>query len=462
MIPVFPGCRSRSVSILIGCLVLLAAVSAIWPVYRAFLNIEIIGNEGWNAYYDDAAMGSAPLYPSPRLLITNNYPPLSFYIVGAFGRLTGDTILAGRLLSLAAVGVIGAAVALAIKRLGGNTAAATIGAAYFVATMCRFFTIYVGMNDPHLLGLAVMTMAFVAFLRAMDRDRGYAGPILLMVAAGFIKHTLIVLPLVSMVWLGIQRPRQMVKCGLLAGCAIVVGFVICFAAYGPDFFTNLTTPRIYSWKHAVGATGHLQWVVVGLLAWLYVGFTRRKNPEVRLCSLIIVFALVIFFVQKTGEGVSYNAEFELVFGVSIAVGLAFTQVPFLPLARRFSPDALCFALLLAICLRLAVSTRLESVRVFTDRGFRAEIATREAAMAAMISRIKATPGDVACSFYAGYRAGKPMAVDFFNVRERMLKGKLPADAISSRLANGKLTIVNIDPITNWSFESSVASYPGGK
>lgn len=55
--------------------------------YRAFSNVEIENNEGWNAYFADAAMGKMPLYPSASQLITNNYPPLSFYIVGSIGRL---------------------------------------------------------------------------------------------------------------------------------------------------------------------------------------------------------------------------------------------------------------------------------------------------------------------------------------------------------------------------------------
>jgi hypothetical protein len=59
----------------------IAILAFTWPVYRAFLNIEITDNEGWNVYFADAAMGKMPLYPSTAQLITNNYPPLSFYIV---------------------------------------------------------------------------------------------------------------------------------------------------------------------------------------------------------------------------------------------------------------------------------------------------------------------------------------------------------------------------------------------
>jgi hypothetical protein len=97
------GILAAPVRAVIVAFCVIAAWFFAWPVYRTFLNIDINWNEGWNAYWADAAMGRMPLYPSPNQLITNNYPPLSFYIVGAFALLIGDPILGGRLLSLLAV-----------------------------------------------------------------------------------------------------------------------------------------------------------------------------------------------------------------------------------------------------------------------------------------------------------------------------------------------------------------------
>jgi len=444
------GGDSRRVSIMIGCLALLTALATLWPVYRAFLNIEIDINEGWNAYYADAAMGRMPLYPSAHQLIANNYPPLSFYIVGGLGRLIGDPVLAGRLLSLAAVLVIAWGVFRAVRLLGGDATSAGIGALFFGATMCRFFTGYVGMDDPHLLAQAVMTVGFVAFLQARSRDRGYALPILLMVVAGFIKHNVVVMPLTAMIWLGINRPGQMVKSALLAAFAIVLGFALCYLAFGPDFFSNLRSPRAYMLKHAIGAIGHLQWVVVGLAAWAYVGITRRADPDIRFCNLLNTLGLVMFFVQKTGDGVAYNAQFELVFGVSIATGLAFANAPDLPLARRWPPEKLQFILLLAICLRLVASDRLEPVKLLVAPSFHAEIAAREAAMSATVARLRNIPGDATCfCTLASYRSGKPFIVDPFYVNEQIFTGHLPPDVVTRLIAAGKLTVVDADPLMHW-------------
>ena len=184
----------RYLGVLRWTLYVIATWSFAWTVYRAFLNVEIEPNEGWNAYFADAAMGKMPLYPSADQLITNNYPPLSFYIVGLVGRFIGDPVLAGRLLSLVAVVAIATAIALSVRRLGGSGVAARISGAFFVATMSRFFMPYVGMNEPQLLAEAIMAFGFLWFLIARSNDRGYVGPVLVMALAGFVKHNIIAMP----------------------------------------------------------------------------------------------------------------------------------------------------------------------------------------------------------------------------------------------------------------------------
>jgi len=63
--------------------------------------------------------------------------------------------------------------------------------------------------------------------------------------------------------------------------------------------------------------------------------------------------------------------------------------------------------------------------------------------------VRRIPGDVLCSTLVSYRAGKPFAVDAFNTRQRILAGALPKDAIATRVADGTLTIVEIDQRSRW-------------
>ena len=81
--------------------------------------------------------------------------------------------------------------------------------------------------------------------------------------------------------------------------------------------------------------------------------------------------------------------------------------------------------------------------------FKNEIAMRERAMTDSVENVRRIPGDVLCSTFVSYRAGKPFAVDLFNVQQRILSGALPKDAITDRVAAGTLTIIEVDPYTQW-------------
>src|SRR4029077_5082285 len=106
-------------------------------VWRAFLPMEIWGNEGWNAYHADQAMRGSGLYPPPDGLIANNYPPLSYYLLGGRGGLFGAPLYVGRALSILATLGIGAAAAAIVRHLGGSRAARLIAGFRFVATQGR-------------------------------------------------------------------------------------------------------------------------------------------------------------------------------------------------------------------------------------------------------------------------------------------------------------------------------------
>ena len=72
--------------------------------------------------------------------------------------------------------------------------------------MARFFAGYVGMNDPNLLALAIMAWALIWFIRCRQRGRSVIAAILLMVVAGFFKHTLLAVP-ATRLWLAMSDRR---------------------------------------------------------------------------------------------------------------------------------------------------------------------------------------------------------------------------------------------------------------
>ena len=101
-------------------------------------------NEGWNAYHIAAAMTDpASLYPAEASLFANNYPPLSFFIVGEVARLTGDAIIAGRMVAFVSTLGTGICLALAARAMGcsrwqaADCRAAVLGGALGDCAICR-------------------------------------------------------------------------------------------------------------------------------------------------------------------------------------------------------------------------------------------------------------------------------------------------------------------------------------
>ncbi|MCF7729959.1 MAG: glycosyltransferase family 39 protein [Chthoniobacterales bacterium] len=422
-------------------LTIIAAISMLWSIQRSFLGVMINSNEGWNAFFGDAAMGKMQLYPSPDELITNNYPPLSFYIVGSLGKILGDTILAGRLLSLLAIGVISIFIAQIIKKLSitsGKLASSLqgrlIGVTYFIGTLTIFFKWYVGANDPQLLAQAIMIIGFSLFIKAMEQERNYWIAIFVMVIAGFFKHNIITMPLTIMLWLLLQKKwKVFFFCSFFALSLIILGFAICLGAYGFDFYYNFTSPRsclLFKVSHAFSDLGALS---VGLLFWFFTSWKFRKESSVHLVSLMVFIALIVGFVQRLGNGVFVNAQFDLVIALSIGLGIAFTLC---------SRDH-CYLLQLIGIIALALFFLLEpSFLYIFSPSYHRRLAESEQIMKDHIEMVRAMPGDVFCESYVAYRAGKPFAADALNVEERMRVGRLPKDTMTRRFMQHQLREVD--------------------
>ena len=428
--------KSLSQKLITGALFLLAVIAGLaflWPCYRAFLPIMVNTNEGWNAFFADAAMGKIPLYPSLDRLITNNYPPLSFYLVGSFGELCGDPILAGRILSLLAIIIIAFYIGKIVRQFGGSLQAAVVGSAYFIGTMCLSFRWYVGVNDPQLLAQAIMIVGFFLFLRSMERDANYWLPLLIIVIAGFFKHNIITLPLSAMLGLVLWRRWRALRFSLLfSGVLVALGLACCYGYYGDDFFHNFLTPRSWMPEKTMDALGDLHSLVIGIFLWLLIVSRERQQKSVQLITIMMILALLVGFVQRLGSGVFVNAQFDLVMTISIAMGVGFQ---FLASAKKECQQFLWLLFLVAPCL---VSPNLYSfTQIFSSSG-RAAIAQEEQEMNQLVEEVKISPVDVFCESYITYRAGKPFVVDAFNVEERIKAKKLPTDVVDQFIEQGKL------------------------
>jgi hypothetical protein len=177
----------------------LALVLALYPLIRAFWDFEIDFNEGWNGYFQLRAMAGQPLYTGYPAYFANNYPPLSFYLVGALGRVIGDPVLAGRLVSLAALGGIAWASGSIVRAAGGGKWERLLAVATCVLLFAAFATDYLGMDDPQLLGQAFATAALAVHLGGAPgtgpTTRRTLLAALLVAVSVLTKHNLILVPL---------------------------------------------------------------------------------------------------------------------------------------------------------------------------------------------------------------------------------------------------------------------------
>jgi hypothetical protein len=62
--------------------------------------IEVNFSNGWNAYFQSMAAHGESIYPPPTAAVFNNYPPLSFYVIGVARDFGSDAVTAGRMPSL--------------------------------------------------------------------------------------------------------------------------------------------------------------------------------------------------------------------------------------------------------------------------------------------------------------------------------------------------------------------------
>jgi hypothetical protein len=430
----------------IALLALLAVYFVVWPVWRAGFPIEIAQNEGWNAYHADAAMGAAPLYPPTDTLIVNNYPPLSFYAVGALAQVFGDALYVGRVLSLLAVIGLGGLIAAAIRQLGGGAAGAAVGGLWFVAVMARSFTRFVGMDDPQLVGHVLMMGALLWFMAREAHGRSVMPPILAMAAAGFYKHNIVAVPLTALLWIAIKDWRRAVVPIAVGAGAAALGLLICIAAYGDVFLANLLTARPYRVMRAINGLGRLQWILPGLVLWGIWVAAEPKSRAARFTMLFVAVSFTAFVVQWSGEAVLDNAQFDLVIATAVGLGLAFDRAGKTALGRRHGETAARAVVVLVVAARLVATLRIEPALVLFDPDYRAQYLANAQVVREEAARIAKIPGPVACDFKVVCRlAGKPFSYDDFRAEMLVATGASGGlDEQGLMRAHG-LTYVHNDP-----------------
>jgi hypothetical protein len=415
---------------------LLVALGAL--VYRSTLYIPLNYNEGWNAFQTAAAMSGRVLYPPPNALITNNYPPLSFFIVGAVASVLGDAVFAGRAVSwlafLAVAGLIGAI----LRRAGNDWFAALFGAMFFVGYAVVYFSNYVGMDDPQWLAHAVMMLGLYIYIRAPEKPLSGVVTGVLMSVALFVKHNVVALPLVLFLWLLFHDRRagwRFAVAGLVTGLA---GLALCGALFGTDFFRGLLAPRTYSRVEIFrrGVT-HLSQMQIPL-AIAALGAVSIRDRYFTLFLGYLAASLLIGLIQLSGAGVAYNAMFEAVIALSLCLGHLAGKWRARPL-RLWTIAACAGALLVAVGLD-------GNQRIYLVRPWLQDENAKQASTLRAIQLLAGHPGRAVCeAIVLCYWAHKDFEFDPFNYNQGVRAGLKDADAMVQRIESRVYSGIQIMP-----------------
>ena len=437
--------RLAMFAILIAAIGLLAApvLAAVWQTSNSY-------NEGWNAYWSDVARHAGHLYPPQDSAISNNYPPLSFYIVGGLSSVTGDPIFTERALAFVSVLAVAINISLWLRVTGSSLTVSAAGACVWLAVLAGFAPDYAATADPQLIAHAVMMTALTLLWRKSWRPRDVVLACLLMITAGSIKHLLIALPVTVTIWL-LWHSRRLAVLWFLTSIAVLAALAaLAWRTYGPVFFQALDSAREYHRYIAVLRTRqallYLWPVLLPIAIFLMPVFGRGKNvwalqSRQGFALLYLGVAAIVGAAVAGGEGVDHNAFFEFLIAATLCSMLAVEELwsiqwrnPKLATAMRVLPIALIAAV---FSYREALSLPHDIEELKEQRELQAQ--TREDIQ--FLAQL-GTQHQVACELLAlCYWAGLPFTVDVFNYGEKLKRHEVPADACESLFITGPITVL---------------------
>ena len=437
---------SPMVIALVSVMAVLAVLFFIWPVWAAFLPLEILRSEGFNAYHADAAM-SAPghLYPPPHGLIANNYPPLFDFLIGGLAQLFGDALYVGRAISLFATLGLGIAAAAIVRQFGASRTAASLAGAWFVATMARFYDEFVGMNDPQLLAHLIMAVGLLWFIWRYKASRSVEPAVLVMVIAGFFKQNVAAIPVAALLWLALDDWHKGLRATLFGAAAAAAGLAICAWLWNPYFISDLLLPRTYHLDRALSFARATNLWLHALALWALWAWLDRQSKAARFTMLHIGASFVLFVLQRAAQGPGSNAQFDLVFAIAIGTGLAFDRLPLL-LGWKWEPTRIRLVVLAILLARLIASPRMEFAYVLFSPDYRKLAADHSTVARAEAARLAAIPHPIACFNLVICRmAGKAFVFDHFKVAQMVATGAYSWNEIEAMTQAQNISFEAVDP-----------------
>ncbi len=388
-----------------------------------------------------AWLAGRALYLDPAGPVLNNYPPLSFTVVAFLGRLTGDLIVAGRILSIVSLLVVATFSGVIACMLGGARAAGWFTGLLLLTTFLVGYTDYVAMNDPQMLALALSTLGLWTLVRWWESTAGARDGDGADAAGGTHQAQHDRTPDRDLIAVWLESPRRGVALAMAGAIATALALGLIHLAWGPRRARRACWPDDNGRRCTSRRTSCAEcrcWRCRWPASSPGAGLLSRRGPD-RLLLIYAVMALATALFTGGGAGVYYNCFFDLVIasctlsGIIVcramqAVGARYPQARFLPLALVLGVATLAIKPLL-------------TARWNLQGGDAAALA---ALTAADVSRIRDSAGPVACETTAlCYWAGKGFELDYFNARQAMLTGRSGEDNVLSLIRSQKFSLIQL-------------------
>jgi hypothetical protein len=424
----------------VAMLAIVCALGLVRIVSTIGVMVSLDPNEGWNAYH----------YPPPQSFMTNNYPPLSFYLVGTLGRAMGDMIVAGRLVSLASFLAIATAIAAALRLMACSMIEAVFGALIF-ATCLLLNSDYVGMDDPQLLGHAIAMAGFLLVLRQRRDAPALMTAGLLFTLAFFIKHNLVILPLAVTAWLAFYDRRRAVRLAIGGAASLIVGLIAFRLVYGFDLLDVLRSARVFAFHDLV--VNLSSWLAWGLLPLVATGLLFSAGRDDRYVVLCAIYAFGGFLIGASffgGAGVDVNAMFDADIALALAGGLALNRLS----ERGIGYES---AIIAAYLLPLSFALWANFESDWFSRDYWLHPMRDEAALAQQDIRfLRDHRGPALCETLAYcYWAGKAAEIDVFNTGQQFATHARRDGALIQSIADHRFAAVQLDTLSPFALGSSV-------
>jgi hypothetical protein len=429
----------------------LLAISVLWmPLARIGAHYEIAYNEGWNAYLQQTVADGGKIWAQPPVYTYANYPFVSFEIVGLLGKITHDVNMTGRWVSLLAYFTLALLTAMTVRRLSGSWRSAAYSALAVIIYVAAIKADRIGMNDPHLLGMAIVAFGFYAYVRDPESRMWLRISAVAFVLGLFTKQSLVAFPGAVAIQLWMTDRKKLVDWLVTGAATAAVLVALSFILGGPHFLEHLSMPRVYAYAEFMSNT---LWYVLILQAAIVVAlfwcFRRDDSRGAKLLVWGYVLAHAFAFFFAGGAGADLNHFFDPAVSIAIIGGVG------LALAIRASAQVRAPRLFLTAALivpfYLGTLTMLTS-HLQEDAAARAAFPALEQDFAQSVQFVKSRPGPALCeSLLLCYEAGKPEVYDAYVTDQLVKTGKVNEGAILNMLTGRQFSSIQLiaeraDPI----------------